>query len=249
MNWITNLFWTPRTASKEKTSEDAKTFLANFAATGNFCGDNLVCAGRNLGFLEDDPFMSAFHGVIDDSNFVGKGIIWRLYTFCWCAKSALRIDGDLVECGVSWATSSRIMVDYLRFENQPKQLFLYDLWDPNSTQIDTSAYMFNQDTFETVRSYFSRYKNVTLVKGFIPDSLEGDSPSSISFLHLDMNNAEAEINALECLFGRITKGGIILLDDYGASGFREQYERETEWFAKRGYRILELPTGQGLVIK
>ena len=141
------------------------------------------------------------------------------------------------------------MVDYLKFANLPKRLFLYDIWDPTATQIDTSAYSFDNDTYATVKNYFKCYKNVILVKGFIPDSLSQQSPEQISFLHLDMNNAAAEIGALETLFDRVSSGGYILLDDYGASGFHDQHIQETEWFANKGYCVLELHTGQGLVIK
>lgn len=43
--------------------------------------------------------------------------------------------------------------------------------------------------------------------------------------------------------------GAIVLDDYGWSVYREQKLLEDAWFAERGYQGLELPTGQGLVIK
>ncbi len=43
--------------------------------------------------------------------------------------------------------------------------------------------------------------------------------------------------------------GAIVLDNYGRSIYREQKLLEDAWFAERGYRVLELPTGQGLIIK
>mgnify|MGYP000179091681 FL=1 len=64
-----------------------------------------------------------------------------------------------------------------------------------------------------------------------------------------MNNADAEISTLEYLWDRIVPGASIVLDDYGWLAYRAQKEVEDPFFAKRGYSVLELPTGQGLVIK
>ena len=55
---------------------------------------------------------------------------------------------------------------------------------------------------------------------------------------------------LDALFDRVVSGGIIILDDYEWSGrYREQKQKEDQWFDKRQYRIFPLPTGQGLIIK
>jgi hypothetical protein len=64
-----------------------------------------------------------------------------------------------------------------------------------------------------------------------------------------MNNAAAEIGALEALFERVSPGGMIVLDDYGYQGYRAQRDAERAWFAARGYDVLELPTSQGVVIR
>ena len=69
------------------------------------------------------------------------------------------------------------------------------------------------------------------------------------FLHLDLNAGEAEIKALDTLFDRVNEGGIILLDDYGRLEHNQLFSNHNDWFANKGYRILELPTGQGMVIK
>ena len=51
------------------------------------------------------------------------------------------------------------------------------------------------------------------------------------------------------LFDRIVPGGLIVLDDYGWLPFKAQRDAEDIFFAERGYFVLELPTGQGLVVK
>ena len=59
----------------------------------------------------------------------------------------------------------------------------------------------------------------------------------------------AEIGALELLFDRLVPGAVVVLDDYGWIAYREQKAAEDPFFLARGYRVMELPTGQGLLIK
>jgi hypothetical protein len=42
---------------------------------------------------------------------------------------------------------------------------------------------------------------------------------------------------------------MIILDDYEWFAYRSQKLAEDPWFDERGYRVMPLPTGQGLVIK
>lgn len=88
-----------------------------------------------------------------------------------------------------------------------------------------------------------------MIKGAVPGSLEGNSPDRIAYLHIDMNQAPAEVAALNVLFDRVVPGGIVILDDYKWLAYRQQKLAEDEWFDQRGYRVMPLPTGQGLVFK
>jgi len=55
--------------------------------------------------------------------------------------------------------------------------------------------------------------------------------------------------ALEYLFGRVTPGGIIVFDDFGWMVNQNQMIAELKYMALRGHMVLELSTGQGVVIK
>ncbi len=217
-------------------------FAWKYADNGAYAGDNLIVFGRNMSFLHDDKFITAFKNQISEDNTVGYGIMWRLYTFCWAAGACLNKAGAFVECGVSAGSSSSIMCNYLNFEKIDKCLYLYDAWglDPRVE----NKYNFNENTFLEVKRRFSSYDNVRLVQGFVPESFELTCPSEISFLHIDLNNAEAEISVLDHLFDKVVPGGIILLDDYGANGFIASKIAEDAWMQERGYKICELPTGQ-----
>ena len=90
---------------------------------------------------------------------------------------------------------------------------------------------------------------MNVVKGIVPDNFEKACPEKISLLHIDMNSSKSEIAALEHLFDRVSPGGIIVFDDFGWLGYDRQTFVEIQWMAQRGHSIMELPTGQGLVLK
>jgi hypothetical protein len=51
------------------------------------------------------------------------------------------------------------------------------------------------------------------------------------------------------LFDRVVPGAAIVFDDYGWRVFRRQKEAADAFMGARGLEVLELPSGQGLVVK
>jgi hypothetical protein len=88
------------------------------------------------------------------------------------------------------------------------------------------------------------------VRGVVPETLSLIDAEQISYLSLDMNCAEPEIAAAHHLWPRLVAGAVILLDDYGGG---PAYSRQKNAFdalaGELGFKILTLPTGQGLIIK
>ena len=84
---------------------------------------------------------------------------------------------------------------------------------------------------------------------FVSKASRSAVPKKIAFLHIDMNSAQAEMLALEHLFDKVTPGGVIVFDDFGWSCNVNQMTAELAFMNERGQHILELPTGQGVVIK
>jgi len=54
---------------------------------------------------------------------------------------------------------------------------------------------------------------------------------------------------LHVLLDRVAPGGIVIFDDYGWKHFQNHKEATDRYMAERGQVIMELPTGQGLMIK
>ena len=64
-----------------------------------------------------------------------------------------------------------------------------------------------------------------------------------------MNCALPERAALEFFWDTLSRGAIVLLDDYGYRGHECQREAIDEAAREKDVQVLSLPTGQGLIIK
>ncbi len=211
---------------------------------GWFASDNLIAFGRNLGFLEDARFMAAFQA--HAGTLIERGVIWRTAVAVWAARQAIRRPGDFIECGCYKGTTAAILLDAV--DITPRQFFLYDLFQHDESMNHNAMPEHGEGLFAFVKGRFAGKDNVQVFQGAVPASFAQGLPDQIAFAHIDMNNAPAEIGALDAIESRLVPGAVILLDDFGALPYRAQHLAETEWFAKRGIPVLELPTSQGLAI-
>lgn len=241
--------------NRQKDMHQALATIADIYKGQFYCNDMLITVGRNLSFRNDQKFMSCFYEAV--TNDKELSLLWRLHTLAWAAKNALYIDGDFVECGVFKGFCSGVILNYLDFHDLPRQAYLYDTFEGLPEKTSTAEERRNWDytkydsesIYNGVQKKFSKYKNVNIVRGIVPDSFEDAVPEKIAFLHIDMNSEKAEILALDHLFNKVTPGGFIVLDDFGWQCNKNQMSAELKFMNERGQHVMELPTGQGVVIK
>lgn len=218
---------------------------------GVFAGDNVILFNRILGYRRDRKFMEAFEANAHTAQ--EKSLELRLNTLIWAAKHALHIPGDFVECGVWRGFCSSVIVDYLDFETVPKKFYLYDTFAGIPEEFDSEHHnhpvLSEPGIYQHVCELFKSRENVIIVRGIVPLTFADKMPEKIAFLHLDMNSSKSEIAALDVLFDRVSPGGLIVFDDFGWMGYQAQHFAEQKYMAERGHCILELPSGQGLLIK
>ena len=242
------MFYSHLTAEEVTRFHSALEELRAIFGNGLFYGDHLITMQRNMGFLQDKKFTDT---VTKQTRMVSEqSMIWRFHVLAWAAQHAKFLAGDFVECGVYEGVSTRILADYLDFAGIDKRWFLYDLFD-NSGGTGEGVVMTHHGPglYERVCASFASMKNIKVVAGRVPEIFADVVPERIAFLHLDLNDADAERAALTELFPRIVPGGLVVLDDYGWDFYPTQQTSADAFFAEHAYRALELPTGQGLVIK
>ena len=242
-------------AGKEKDFQGALATIAGIYKNQLYCNDMLITMGRNLSFRHDQKFVSSFYDSV--TNEQEKSLVWRLHTLAWAAKNALNVAGDFVECGVFKGFCSSVLLKYLDFQDLPRQAYLYDTFEglPEKTSTEKERRDWDytkydsEEIYNGVRKKFAGYKNVNIVRGIVPESFEFAVPEKIAFLHIDMNSEKAEMLALEHLFDKVTPGGMIVFDDFGWVSNVNQMKSELAFMNEREHPILEMPTGQGVVIK
>ena len=219
-----------------------------------FVGDSLATWNKHLHFLEDARFREIAERHADLLPIPNWH--WNLSTVLWAVQETLGLPGDLVELGVFKGHTTLFTAEYVDFAATDKTWWLYDTFDgipddqvdPGWEEVNIGAYR-GTFSFEEVRDRFAHIPNIRVIKGRVPEILDADAPDRIAFLHIDLNNATAEIAALNRLYERIVPGGIIIFDDFGWTNSSAQRVAETAWFAERGRQVLTLPTGQGLLVK
>jgi O-methyltransferase len=232
-----------------------------------FWGDRLLSLDKASAFLNDPKFAASFEAIKGahayDQYDSPHTISWRLHTLVWAARNALRLPGDFAECGVFKGDMSWFVLSVLGDDFRDKTFFLYDSFcgfDPDQAShadypggsgfLDFANAVYREQGIEaSVRARFADRTDVKITTGFLPESLDRLCPDRIAYLHIDLNSPAAEVGCLERLFDRVVPGGIIVFDDYGWDVFRAQRIAEDAFLTARGYSALELPTGQGMVVK
>lgn len=232
-------------------------FLAELEArkfANPFVSEGMVTWFKTLPFASDEKFQALAEkhsALLPIPNWH-----WNLQTVLWAIQRNRSIPGDYVELGVFKGHTTLFCSEYVGFADWSKQWWLYDTFDgipddqlaPGWAERNASIYK-GTYSYEEVTERFSNFPNIHVAKGKVPDILQESTPEAIAFMHIDLNNAPAEIAALDILFERVSPGGIIILDDYCWSSTRLQYEAEKQWFDRRNLQVLPMPTGQGVFIK
>lgn len=230
---------------KDWLSELGKIHAINTKESQIFAADNLITIGRNLGFLKEKEFseLANKHFIDDDLH---SSIIWRIHILSWAMNHCKNLEGDFVEFGCYDGKVAKFLIEYIGFEQCKKLFFLYDIFDNPPVGLGPKH---SPELYDEVIEDLKDFKFIKIIKGLLPESYVDNHPDKIAFAHIDLNSAETEIAVLEMIFDKITKGGIVILDDYGFSNFTESYDKEKFFFEDLGYKVAELPTGQGVIIK
>jgi predicted O-methyltransferase YrrM len=180
------------------------------------------------------------------------------------------VRGDFVECGVWQGGSAMVMASALANHGAKRELWLYDVWDratmPVPVEMDGphavplwTAYQEGKGALcpelETARRNVSDTglpaSGVHFVRGPVEQTIPAQAPERIALLRLDTDYYESTKHELLHLFPRLSSGGVLILDDYGAPGFPGAKAAVDEYFASQGLRLLlnRIDSDARLVVK
>jgi hypothetical protein len=215
-------------------------------------------------FRRDKAFRAAYERGVKAGQGLDPAMEWRVHVALWAASTASRAAGDFVECGVNAGFVSSAIMESLDWRNSGKKFYLIDTFSgPVLSQYSPREIASGRDVvaksalaagayvtdLERVRANFAEWPNAIVVQGTVPDVLDTLRFGQVAFLHLDMNCALPERAALEFFWSRLSRGGIVLLDDYTYFGHGSQTEAIDSVSGQLGFKVLAMPSGQGLIVK
>lgn len=225
-----------------------KESLVEGASTTLFSADNLITWNRNLSFLRKDFYLELINS--ETASAVEKTIIWRTYILLYFCNLAINTEGDFMELGCYKGSTASQVIKTIDFKKENRHYYLYDLF--SWKEGDEHSHFTGHDDprmYENVSEKFSMFPFVKVIKGSVPNSFIKGVPEKVAFAHIDMNHPAPESEALEIILPKLSNGGVIVFDDYGWWGYSAQKIALDPIATKHGLEILELPTGQGLMIK
>jgi hypothetical protein len=242
----------------------AEYWLARTLLPKVYSNDALICF-NSYAFVDDPAFQRAYQrgarALGGDDWYQWQ---WRVHVGLWAAASASQLDGDFVECGVSYGFLSSAVMEYLDWDRLGKTFYLLDTFaglDPRfvtdgereAGALEKSEHHLRNgmyvDSVDSVRANFAQWRNQRIIVGAVPETLDQVDADAVAFLHIDMNCAPPEVAALRHFWPRLSPGAFVLLDDYANRGRDEQRVAMDELASELSVKICAFPTGQGLLIK
>ena len=235
--------------------KNLRAFLLPRRITWNYSGDE-IATGSILSFMDEGLFKASYKRMRVASREVNDpGLHFRVHQILWATQNSFKLEGDFVECGTGRGMMMSAALHSLEnWNTSNKNLYLCDTFQPFGIDPETGR---NDKKFGVRDTYakslsdvevnFSEWKRINFVVGFVPDSLQSIVIEKVAFLHIDLNNAAAEVGALRFFWPKVVKGGIIVLDDYGQ--VLEQNQAMAALSNELGFSILTTGTGQGIIVK
>ncbi len=149
-------------------------------------------------------------------------------------KMIKEVPGEIIECGVFKGASylrfamfreifgnpfSKKIIGFDTFSKFPETTFQDDTKARNKFISSAGSDSISKDQLLKILDNKGLNKHVDLIEGditeTIPSYVKANPELKISLLNLDTDIYEPAVTILEHLYPKITKGGILMLDDYG----------------------------------
>ncbi|VAW44891.1 SAM-dependent methyltransferase [hydrothermal vent metagenome] len=212
--------------------------------SSNYVGDNYKM------WLLDSEFRKMFRK-LSPHNFFSEE---RKYTLKEITKSLKNIDGNIAECGCYVGASAWFIANEL----PNTDFYLFDsfegLSEPNKyDQSKPGVHQWKKGDFdvpeELLRKNLSCFRNIHIKKGWIPERFNEVEDKKFRLVHIDVDLYQPTFDSLSFFYERMTPGGIIVMDDYGFLNCPGAFKAANDFIYNKPEQIIQLSTGQGIIIR
>lgn len=202
----------------------------------------------------DQPFLRIYNAVASHT----KVDIYRCYALWRYAEQTAALPGDILEVGVWRGGSAAVLAAALQhFAIGNKTVYLADTFSgvvkagprddyyKGGEHADTSA--------DTVRALFAELKldRYQLLCGVFPDETAGQVPAATTFsmCHVDVDVYQSARDVVEWVWPRLSRGAIVVYDDYGFYGCEGVTALGNEEFVRPDRIVTHNLNGQCVSVK
>jgi hypothetical protein len=172
-------------------------------------------------------------------------------------RNVADVPGAVVEIGSFRGGSAYFLADaFLTMTGDEAPMHVFDTFEghpaPAVTEHDPfhTAGRFSATDYDDVRAYLSRFQQLTVHKGDVSLLLPGVADASYRLAHIDTDLYQPTIDCLDYFGGRMSPGGVIVVDDYeslkcpGVPKAVFEYLERTD-----GFHAWDVRTGQLVLVK
>lgn len=204
---------------------------------------------RGRYFLKDAAFRDYFE------RFIGSKGNWLNFERRWTVGQMLRllpnVPGNLAECGVFEGATSYQLCEFARDYN--RKVHLFDSFEGLSEPKDNDGAHWEKGALSTseatVRANLKEFDCFETFAGWIPERFSEVSDHQYAFVHIDVDLEQPTYDSIAFFYPRMPPGAVMVLDDHGYDSCPGARKAALEYMADKREPVLDLPTGQGLILK
>jgi hypothetical protein len=180
-------------------------------------------------------------------------ILDRRFTMTQLAKLARSLEGSTAECGVFKGISSAMICETLRDTyGRHDQHFGFDSFaglpetGPNDANWKRGDL---QEPIDTAQRILAEFPFVTLVPGWLPETLALAAGRRFRLVHIDVDIEQTTRECLEFFYPRSAPGAVFIFDDYGSTLCPGARMAVDSFLINKPEPLMELTTGQAVFLK
>lgn len=233
--------------SVERNFNDAQRYEL-FHSIGRKLQPDFPINDRGRYLLADKKFRENFE------RFLGSGN-WKNFERRWNLGQMLRllqpVTGDLAECGVFEGASARQLCEFA--SEHGRRVHLFDSFQGLSAPAGNDGRYWTKGGLsaseEKVRANLREFDCFDTFPGWIPEAFGKVADRKYAFVHIDVDLEQPTFDSIAFFYPRLSAGGVILLDDHGYDTCPGARKAALDFMADKPEPVLDLSTGQGLIIK
>lgn len=175
----------------------------------------------------------------------------RKYNLRSLLRLVREVPGDTAECGAYQGASSYLICESIA--GTEKRHFVFDsfagLSEPSAADGDYWKHGDLSTSEREIRQRLQMFPFVDYMTGWIPTRFAEVADRRFSFVHVDVDLYEPTRDTLEFFYPRLSPGGMLVCDDYGARWCPGAKRALDEFAAAARIEFACLSSGQALLIK